>query len=352
MTEQTSTDMTSGDAAQLHAQSIVVNGLAQPGHLEIAYDAMLNGGVTVTNLTVAANENFAEGVRKLEFAVQAMEDHPRSDLLSITRNVDDIRRVHSNGGAGVMIGFQNADPIEDNLDYLSVFYRLGLRVLQLTYQRRNLLGDGNGEPGDAGLSIFGHQVIEECNRLGILIDLSHVGYRSTMEAIDASAQPVVFSHANLHAVNPIPRNKTDDQIKALVARGGVMGITSASRLMLPTGGQEGSDLSDYLDQIDYMVDLCGTDSVGIGLDISESMTQEEFIVRRATFLTKFPELKVGGDFPLENYFTRDLSSAAETPGITQGLAERGYSATDISKIIGGNFMRVFEATLDDPKLRS
>ena len=251
-----------------------------------------------------------------------------------------------------MIGFQNADPIEDNLDYLNIFYRLGLRVLQLTYQRRNLLGDGNGEPGDAGLSIFGHQVIEECNRLGILIDLSHVGYRSTMEAIEASSQPVVFSHANLHTINPIPRNKTDDQIKALVARGGVMGITSASRLMLATGGQEGSDLSDYLDQVDYMVDLVGPDSVGIGLDISEGMTQEEFIVRRATFLTKFPELKVGGDFPLENYFTRDLSSAAETPGITHGLAERGYSGTDIEKIIGGNFMRVFEATLHDPKPKS
>jgi membrane dipeptidase len=131
-----------------------------------------------------------------------------------------------------------------------------------------------------------------------------------------------------------------------------MGITSASRLMLPTGGQEGSDLSDYLDQVDYMVDLVGPDSVGIGLDISEGMTQEEFILRRATFLTKFPELKVGGDFPLKNYFTRDLSSAAATPGITQGLAERGYSGTDIEKIIGGNFMRVFEATLHDPKPKS
>ena len=136
---------------------------------------------------------------------------------------------------------------------------------------------------------------------------------------------VVFSHANLHAINPIPRNKTDDQIKALAARGGVMRITTASRLMLPTGGQEGSNMSDYLDQVDYMVDLVGHDHVGIGLDISEGMTQEEFILRRATFLTKFPELKVGGDFPLKNYFSRGLSSAAETPGITRGLVERGYS---------------------------
>ena len=168
MTEQTSNEFTSDDAERIHANSIVVNGLAQPGHLPIALDAMLDGGITVTNLTVAANENFAEGVRKFEDALQAIEDHPRSHLLSVTRTADDISRVHREGGAGVMIGFQNADPIEDNLDYLSIFYRLGLRVLQLTYQRRNLLGDGNGEPGDAGLSIFGHQVIEECNRLGTL----------------------------------------------------------------------------------------------------------------------------------------------------------------------------------------
>ena len=352
MTEDTSVTLTDEDAGSIHAESIVVNGLAQPDNLPIAFDAMIEGEVTATNLTVAANENFTAGIKRLEAAVRAMEEHPQSDLLSITRTVEDIQRVHRDGGAGVMIGFQNADPIEDNLDYLSIFYRLGLRVLQLTYQRRNLLGDGCGEPADGGLSLFGRQVIAECNRLGILIDLSHVGYRSTLEAIEASVDPVVFSHANIHTINPIPRNKTDDQIKALAAAGGVMGITTASRLMTPTGGQKGTDVADYLDQIDYIVDLVGIDHVGIGLDICEGMTQEEFEVRRATFLTKFPELKVGGDFPLENYFTRGLSSAAQTGVITRGLVERGYTQPDIEKVIGGNFIRIFGVTLHEPRASS
>lgn len=339
------TESGSERADRLHEESIVVNGLAQPGHLPTAYSAMIDGGITATNLTVAANEDFKHAMARLEEALDVMDQHDDTDKLRIVRNGGEIRAAKRDGATGVLIGFQNADPIEDNLAYLSVFRRLGLRILQLTYQRRNRLGDGCGEPNAAGLSIFGRQVVEAANDMGILIDLSHVGSRSTLEAIEVSDQPTVFSHANVYAINPILRNKQDDEIRELAATGGVMGITSISRLLTESGRLHGTDLADVLDQIEYVAELVGIDHVGIGLDIAEGMTEEDFLIRRKTFLAKFPELKFGGDFPFEHYFTRGLDSAAKIRAITRGLVERGFTAEDIVKVIGGNFMRVFDAVL-------
>ena len=334
-----------GHADDLHSAAFVVNGLAQPGHLPSAYDAMLNGGVTATNLTVAANENFAVGMQRFEQALTEMERHEHSGRLRVVRTGQEIRKAKTDGVGGVIIGFQNADPIEDDLSYLRIFYRLGLRILQLTYQRRNRLGDGCGEPNAAGLSIFGRQVVAAANEMGILIDLSHVGARSTLEAIEASEQPTVFSHTNVYTINPILRNKDDDQIRKLAASGGVMGITSISRLLTEAGRLHGTDLDDVLDQIEYVAELVGIDHVGIGLDIAEGMTEEDFLVRRKTFLAQFPELKFGGDFPFEHYFTRGLSSAGNFRSITRGLVDRGFTDDDVTKVIGGNFMRVFDAVL-------
>ena len=329
-------------AGQIHEESVIVNGLAQPGNLPLAYDAMIDGGITASNLTVAANEDFPAAVKAFEYALRTMEQHPRADRLTLIENADDIRAAKTAGLTGVIMGFQNADPIEDDLDYLHVFRRLGLRIVQLTYQRRNLLGDGSSEPADGGLSMFGRQVVKECNQLGILVDVSHCGHQTSLDAVEASSAPIVISHANLYSINPVFRNKKDEVIKAVAERGGLMGITSVSRLLSARGNEEGSDLSQFLDQIELVIELVGIDHVGVGLDISEGMTQEEFEVRRATFLTKFPELRMGGAFPLEHYFARGISSAAEFPNITAGLVERGYTAGDVKKIVGGNFMRVFD----------
>lgn len=329
-------------AAQIHEESVIVNGLAQPGNLPLAYDAMIDGGITASNLTVAANEDFPAAVKGFEYALRTMEQHARADRLTLIEDASDIRAAKAAGLTGVIMGFQNADPIEDDLDYLHVFHRLGLRVMQLTYQRRNLLGDGSSEPADAGLSMFGRQVVEACNELGILVDVSHCGHQTSLDAVEASSAPIVISHANLQSINPVFRNKKDEVVKAVAERGGLMGITAVSRLLSPRGNEEGADLSQFLDHIEAVIELVGVDHVGVGLDISEGMTQEEFEVRRKTFLTKFPELRMGGAFPLEHYFARGISSAAEFPNITEGLVERGYTPEDVKQIVGGNFMRVFD----------
>ena len=329
-------------AAQIHAESVIVNGLAQPGNLPLAYDAMIDGGITASNLTVAANEDFPAAVKGFEYALRTMEQHSRADRLTLIEKADDIRAAKAAGLTGVIMGFQNADPIEDDLDFLHVFRRLGLRIVQLTYQRRNLLGDGSSEPADAGLSMYGRQVVKECNELGILVDVSHCGHQTSLDAVEASSAPIVISHANLYSINPIFRNKRDEVVKAVAERGGLMGVTSVSRLLSARGNEEGSDLSQFLDHLEAVIELVGIDHVGVGLDISEGMTQEEFEVRQATFLTKFPELRMGGAFPLEHYFARGISSAAEFPNITAGLVERGYTPEDVKQIVGGNFMRVFD----------
>jgi membrane dipeptidase len=333
------------EVADLHANSIIVNGLAQPGNLGMAYAAMADGGITATNLTVAANEGFEEGMLRVEEALRTLDDHPRRSELDLVLSSTDIHEAKRNGRAGVLVGFQNADPIEDKLDYLHLFHRLGLRVLQLTYQRRNLLGDGCGESDNAGLSLFGREVVAECNELGILVDLSHVGQKSTLDAIAASEKPVVFSHANSKTINPVIRNKSDDQIRALAEAGGVMGITSISRLISAQGRERASELSEFIEQIEYVAELVGIDHVGVGLDIQEGMTEESFMERRKTFLTQFPELKFGGDFPFETYFVKGLATAANFRSITLGLSERGYSDEDMQKVLGGNFMRVLDAVL-------
>ncbi|MCL6649328.1 MAG: dipeptidase [Chloroflexi bacterium] len=331
-------------AAALHRAAIVINGLCQGGEtLEQIVTSALAGGVTATNLTVAVSEGFAEAARAIEAVFSGVEQLQAQYPVRVATSVEEILAAKQAGGTALVIGFQDATPLEGRLEHLRLFSRLGLRILQLTYQRRNLLGDGCGEPADAGLSLFGQAVIAEANRLGVLIDLSHVGYRSTMEAIEASRAPVTFSHVNLYRRNPIPRNKRDDQIVALARKGGVVGINAISRLLSPHGRTHGATLAEYLDQIDEVVRLVGIEHVGIGLDIYEGLTPAGFERRKQTFLATFPELQVGGDFPLETYWVTGLSSAAQLPSLTASLLDRGYGEAEVRAVLGENFLRLFRA---------
>jgi len=334
--------MNGTDPERIHQEAIIINGVSPGGKFEESVMNFLRGGVTATNYTFVMSGNFLEGVNLVSDLLTQLNVLSKTLPVRLARNVDDIRWAKENNGTSIVMGFQSAEPIEKNIRYLDLFFHLGLRILQLTYQRRNLLADGCGEPADAGLSLFGKEVIARCNELGILIDLSHVGYKSTMEAIRESKHPVAFTHCNLYSVNPIPRNKRDDQFKAVAEKGGVVGVGAISRFLAPKGGQTGVSLSQYLDQIDYLVELIGIDHVGIGLDIVEGMTAKDFAARQGTFFATFPELKTGGDFPFENYYVRGLNSSANIRIITQGLAERGYREDQIKKILGGNFLSLFQ----------
>jgi membrane dipeptidase len=334
-------------AAELHRRATVVNALvgstAMPSSFDAAFDLpepILAGGITAASLTLSLKGGFAENVRRIAYVRAAIDRHPRATLAT---TLDEIHAAKRDGIAAILLNFQNGTPIEDDLDNIDAFHQLGVRIFQLTYQRRNLIADGCGEPADAGLSLFGRQVVARLNDVGMTIDLSHVGYRATMETIEASTRPVSFTHVNMHAFNPIPRNKTDEQIVAVADRGGVIGINAIARLITADGPAKGATLDQYLDQIDHVVQLTGgSDHVGIGLDVNEGLTPEKFAERRKGFLREYPE--IGGDFPLEHYYVRELFSMASMPRITEGLLERGYADADVEKILGGNFLRLFDET--------
>jgi membrane dipeptidase len=332
-------------AAELHARATVVNGLvgsmSAPKTAAAEFtlpEVMREGGVTAANLTVTLSDGFATTCTTIAHLLNAIESQ---DGVRLVRTVADITAAKAERGAGVIIGFQNSDSFEGNVALVDVLARLGLRICQLTYQRRNLAADGAGEPADAGLSLYGRELVAALNRNGVLIDLSHTGSRSTLEAIELSEAPVAVTHACLQAFNPVPRNKTDAEIKELAARGGVFGMNAIARLLSPTGGQEGATIGQFVDQIDYLVQLVGVDHVGLGLDISEGLTPELFEQRRKGFLTDFPELRMGGDFPYEHYYVFGLQSLASMPLITEELVDRGYADEDVLKILGGNFVRLF-----------
>jgi membrane dipeptidase len=335
------------DATEVHRRATVVNALvgstAVPSSFDAPFDLpepILAGGVTAASLTVSLSGGFAENVRTIAYIRAAVERHPQATLAT---SVEEIHAAKRDGLAAILLNFQNGTPIEDDLDHVGVFHQLGIRVFQLTYQRRNLIADGCGEPGDAGLSLFGRKVVAELNRVGMTIDLSHVGHRATMETIELSERPVSFTHVNMHAFNPIPRNKTDEQIKAVAERGGVIGINAIARLITADGPKHGATLDQYLDQVDHVVELTGgTDHVGIGLDINEGMTAESFAERRRGFLAQYPE--IGGDFPFEHYYVSELFSMASMPRITEGLLRRGYAEADVEQVLGGNFLRLFADT--------
>src|SRR3990172_631336 len=222
---------------------------------------------------------------------------------------------------------------------VETLWRLGVRTIQLTYNTRNFVGDGVFEDTDAGLSKFGRQVVREMNRVGILVDLSHVGQRTSLEAIEVSEKPCVFTHSNPHALVPVPRNITDEQIKAVAAKGGVVGCSSFPALVWR--GETPPTLDEFVACIDYVVNLVGPDHVAIGTDSEASKgaypPELRASLRRAysgttgTFHQRFPQ-----GLPLVGL----EEGLGDWPNITRCLLERGYRPDDVRKIIGGNFFRV------------
>lgn len=317
----------------LHSDAIVIDGLNISRWCEDTFRQLSQGGVTAINATIAVHQGFRETVTAISRWHGLFERH--TPLIDPVRSVDDVHRAKREGKVGIIFGFQSTDPIEKDLRLLSVFWTLGVRIIQLTYNERNYIGDGCLERTDCGLSHFGLAVIEEMNRLGILVDLSHVGYRTTMEAIEASQLPVSFTHANPRALCDHPRNKTDEQIRAVAGRGGVIGAT-AFPLFLSAGSE--ATIEDLVDVVDYLVQLVGVDHVGIGSDFTYAQTKEWFSWLLAGKGKRGQMMGLG--WPV--VYPQGVRSAAEFPNVTRALLARGYSSAATRKILGGNFLRLFE----------
>jgi membrane dipeptidase len=321
-------------AARLHQEAYVIDGLNISKWSEEQFQRMKAGGVTAANCTIAVWENFRETIS--EIAAWHVHFRSHAGLIRPVQSVDDIHRAKAERQVGVILGFQNTSPFEDDLRTIEVLYRLGVRVCQLTYNTKNLVGEGCLERNDGGLSHFGIDVLREMNRVGMLVDLSHVGYRTTMDAIDMSARPCAFTHVGCQAITGGARNKNDEQLRALAARGGVVGIFPMPRYItssLP------ATLDDYLRHIDHAVGLVGIDHVGIGTDHVEGHGREFF--DRMQFGKGTAALFEYKDFALEQAYPDEISSIAKLANLTAALLTRGYPTDDVKKIMGANWLRLY-----------
>jgi membrane dipeptidase len=313
-------------ALALHHRSIVIDALNASIMNEEYFEKMRQGGVTATNFTIAMNHNLSETVKLI--AAMHRQLHTSHAAIAIESSAD-ITAAKSQGKTGILLGFQNIGPFEGDISLLATYYRLGIRIIQLTYHFRNICGDGCMEPGDCGLSMWGKELIRQMNDLGMVVDLAHTGERTAREAIAASRHPVVCSHSNSFARLPQCQNKSDETVQALARKGGVIALTAFPRLLEPD-----PTLDTLLDHVDHMVRVAGVDHVGIGLDLAEGWSDSPIHRQKL--------LQIDGriyDYP------EGIQTVCNFPNITRGLVSRGYSDEDMAKILGGNLVRVFKEVI-------
>ena len=239
---------------------------------------------------------------------------------------------------------QQWESIPGELRYLKIFFQLGIRMMHLTYQRRNMIGDGCAEKANAGLSDFGRAVIAEMNRVGVIPDCAHSGWQTSLEAAQASEKPVVASHTTCTRLFPHIRSKTDEIIKAIAATDGYVGICCISRFLRGQG-----DINALLDHIDHVVKTAGPDHVTLGTDVAYTSQNAAAENKKVPSTGRRRRKEFRSLWPADNY--RPAAAAARSiawtnwPLFTVGLVQRGYRDDDIRKIIGGNVMRVARASL-------
>lgn len=336
-----------------YAQAMVIDGLGGPGEYNAepyadlsakALDDVRASGLTAVNVTVSGVGSYANDadttIRNIAYWNAQIAAHP--DRLMLVRTGRDLALAKSNGQLGLIYGFQDATPVGEDLERLDRYEQLGVRIVQLTYNRRNLAGDGCLEPGNAGLSTFGHALIERLNGRHLQIDLSHAGERTTLEAIARSAKPVAITHSGCAALAPLPRNKTNHEMRKLADKGGVMGIYLMPFLRVK--GQPKAD--DLIAHIEHALNVCGEDHVGIGSDgsISPIEFNDEFKRKHAEDVAdrRARGISAPGEDPEVYIFLPDLNTANRFETIASLLSARGISDRRIDKILGGNFARLFE----------
>jgi len=333
-------------AQELHSKSIVIDSCS---FFCQGYDDRLErSGITALVLTTPwPHDNFDDGVQRIEEYYQLADKDPR---LCLIETAEDIREAKRNGQVGLILAAQNSSTIGDRLSRVQTMARLGLRVMQLTYNERNHAGDGCNEPTDAGLSIFGRSLVSEMNRHGILLDVSHAGARTASEAVAASDKPVIASHSNPFTLYPSGRNLSDELIDAISESGGVIGISPYGPINWDGDPEHPPTLENMMKAIDYIVERAGIDHVGIGSDREatkgaypaelqrkELSTIHESHSTPTAYREAFKHLSKYPIYRIEEY-----EGIHDHPKFAEALVRRGYGSEDVMKILGGNYLRVFE----------
>jgi len=329
-----------------HDDLLVIDGHGGCGFTASYAPALRKGGIDAYCCAIGWMKSARNTLDDIAALYASLEQ--AADAAALVTSVAELQATVAAGKVGVIMEFENTLPLDGDLHMVDIFYRLGLRVMQLTYNERNLVADGCTERTDAGLSDFGLQVIERMNRLGILVSLSHTGKHSCMEALEASSAPCVYSHSNPLAFCNHPRNIDDEQIRAVARKGGLVGICAIGMfLRLNSTAANPSTVEDYLDCVDHVARLAGVEHVGLGLDLIDN--EEEFSRQGVMSWRNFPPERSNRIFkpqfipPADVWHTaRGLEKISDMPNVTAGLLRRGYSKSDIALIMGGNWLRVFK----------
>ncbi len=333
-----------------YERAIVIDFLASPGPFntsekfttlspEMVSNAVASG-ITGVNLTVGGGGTVEENFARIAMWEREIAAHPES-LMQI-RNVSDLRIAKAQKKLGLIYGFQDASVLGTDLSRVELFSSFGVRIIQLTYNVRNLIGDGCLESSNGGLSQLGRQLVQELNARRVLIDLSHCGQQTTADGIRESKLPVAITHSGCASVAQRPRNKRDEELKLMADKGGVIGI-----YMMPflTMGMQTSD-QDVIKHIEHAVNVCGEDHVGIGSDLSITPHQvndaykkshEEFVAGRQRQGIAAP-----GEDPKVYMFVPELNAPNRLELIAERLLRKGHSEARVEKIIGANSVRLLK----------
>lgn len=306
-------------------------GLAASG-LDAVFDNLMNGLCTITS---HAGWKWSDIIHDLGMRLC---DLAHQDFIVVCDGVRDIIAAHETGQLALVPTLESATPIENELDRLDVLYGFGVRSMGITYSESNVLGSGLREAGDAGLTDFGRQAVERMNKLGILIDTAHCGDQTTLDTIEASAHPVVISHAGARALWHTPRLKPDHVLEAMAAKGGVLGIEAAPHTTL-TEQHPRHSIESCMEHFAYAVRLLGIDHVGFGPD---TMFGDHVGLHRA-YAAQLSVTKILGNKSYEPVeYVDGLENPADFPNIIRWLVKHGYTDEDIAKVMGGNALRVLQ----------
>jgi microsomal dipeptidase-like Zn-dependent dipeptidase len=287
------------------------------------------GGVNGIHATCAVWEGTSDTIRNISDWYSLQREN--SDIVSLVTSAAGIREAAQSNKLAVLLGFQNSSPFEQDYTLVEVFHRLGVRVAQLTYNIQNHVGGSCYEPHDSGLTRFGHRIVEEMNRVGMLIDLSHVGDKTSLDAVEASAAPVAITHANPRWYAETPRNKSNELIQAVTNRGGVIGVCFYPNVI---GGKD-STLKSLCEMMVRLIDQVGSDHVAFGSDAARNWP--------ATYVEHLRDGRWKPREPAEWPQWPDwFSSSADFPRIFEGLSAAGVSDEDLRKIAGENWLRLFD----------
>jgi len=316
----------------------IIDNLQYANWSEKIFRQMREGGVDAVHVTIAYHEMFREMVSNVERWNRWFEQFP--DLICHGRSAEDVRRAKRDGRTAIIFGFQNPSPIEDDIGLVEICHMLGVRFMQLTYNNQSLLATGCYEDEDSGITRMGREVIKEMNRVGLVVDMSHSGERSTYDAISVSERPIAITHANPNFWHKAKRNKSDDLLRALGNSGGMLGFS-----LYPHHLKDKSNctLHSFCEMIARTAELMGVDNIGLGSDLCQDQPDSVVEWMRVGRWTKAIDYGEGSaaqaGFPeMPDWFQDNRHFG----NIAEGLRSVGFSKDETSAIMGENWLRFYE----------